>query len=140
MLALATRAQKDAALEAMAQALLDGTDRVLAANAEDVAAAEETDTPAHLVDRLRLDRDRVAAMAAGLRDVAGLPDPVGEVLRGSTLPNGLELRQVRVPVRRRRRDLRGPAQRHRRRRGHLPQERQRRAAARLVERAALEHR
>jgi glutamate-5-semialdehyde dehydrogenase len=97
VLALATRAQKDGALEAMAQALLDGTDRVLAANAEDVAAAVETDTPAHLVDRLRLDRDRVRAMAAGLRDVARLPDPVGEVLRGSTLPNGLELRQVRVP-------------------------------------------
>jgi glutamate-5-semialdehyde dehydrogenase len=97
VLALATRAQKDLALEAMAQALLDGADRVLAANAEDVATAEETDTPAHLVDRLRLDRERVAAMAQGLRDVAGLPDPVGEVLRGSTLPNGLELRQVRVP-------------------------------------------
>jgi glutamate-5-semialdehyde dehydrogenase len=97
VLALATRAQKDAALEAMAQALLDGADRVLAANAEDVAAAEETDTPAHLVDRLRLDRDRVRAMATGLRDLARLPDPVGEVLRGSTLPNGLELRQVRVP-------------------------------------------
>jgi glutamate-5-semialdehyde dehydrogenase len=97
VLALATRAQKDLALEAMAQALLDGADRVLAANAEDVATAEETDTPAHMVDRLRLDRERVAAMAQGLRDVAGLPDPVGEVLRGSTLPNGLELRQVRVP-------------------------------------------
>ena len=97
VLALATRAQKDGALEAMAQALLDSADRVLAANAADVATAEETDTPAHLVDRLRLDRDRVASMARGLRDVAGLPDPVGEVLRGSTLPNGLELRQVRVP-------------------------------------------
>ena len=81
-----TRAQKDGALEAMAQALLDSADRVLAANAADVATAEETDTPAHLVDRLRLDRDRVASMARGLRNVAGLPDPVGEVLRGSTLP------------------------------------------------------
>jgi glutamate-5-semialdehyde dehydrogenase len=97
VLALATRARKDAALEAMARALLAETDRVLAANAEDVTAAEQVDTPAHLVDRLRLDHDRVAAMARGLRDVAGLPDPVGEVLRGSTLPNGLELRQVRVP-------------------------------------------
>ena len=96
-LALATRATKDAALEAMASALLDGTDRILAANAEDVAAAEQTGTPTHLIDRLRLDADRVAAMAQGLRDVARLPDPVGEVLRGSTLPNGLELRQVRVP-------------------------------------------
>jgi glutamate-5-semialdehyde dehydrogenase len=50
-----------------------------------------------MIDRLRLDEKRVEGMAAGLRDVAGLPDPVGEVVRGSTLPNGLELRQVRVP-------------------------------------------
>ena len=98
VLALATRADKDAALEAMAQALLDATDRVLAANGEDVAAAEAAGTPAHLIDRLQLDSDRVAAMAQGLREVAGLPDPVGEVLRGSTLANGLELRQVRVPL------------------------------------------
>jgi glutamate-5-semialdehyde dehydrogenase len=97
VLALTTRAAKDAALEAMANALLDETDRVLAANADDVAAAEDAGTDAHLIDRLRLDSSRVAAMAQGLRDVAGLPDPVGEVLRGSTLPNGLELRQIRVP-------------------------------------------
>jgi glutamate-5-semialdehyde dehydrogenase len=97
VLALATRSDKDAALEAMAQALLDETERVLAANAEDVAAAEDAGTPSHLIDRLRLDSRRVAGMAQGLRDMAGLPDPVGEVLRGSTLANGLELRQVRVP-------------------------------------------
>jgi glutamate-5-semialdehyde dehydrogenase len=97
VLALATRAAKDAALEVMAQALLDDTDRILAANAEDVSAAEDAGTAPHLIDRLRLDSGRVAAMAQGLRDVALLPDPVGEVLRGSTLPNGLELRQVRVP-------------------------------------------
>ena len=97
VLALATRSDKDAALEAMAQALIDGADRILAANAEDVAAAEAAGTAAHLIDRLRLDSSRVAAMAQGLREVAGLPDPVGEVLRGSTLANGLELRQVRVP-------------------------------------------
>ncbi|HET6167903.1 MAG TPA: glutamate-5-semialdehyde dehydrogenase [Marmoricola sp.] len=97
VLALATRAGKDAALLAMADALVDGTDQILSANAEDVAAAEDAGTPAHLIDRLRLDSSRVAAMADGLRQVAGLPDPVGEVLRGSTLANGLELRQVRVP-------------------------------------------
>ncbi|MGZ4436781.1 MAG: glutamate-5-semialdehyde dehydrogenase [Nocardioides sp.] len=96
-LALATRATKDAALHAMADALLAGTSDVLAANARDVAAAESAGTSASLVDRLRLDEGRVAAMAQGLRDVAGLPDPVGEVVRGSTLANGLELRQVRVP-------------------------------------------
>jgi len=96
-LALAPRARKDAALHAMADALLAGTAGVLAANAEDVAAAEAAGTPAAIIDRLRLDEGRVAGMADGLRQVAGLPDPVGEVVRGSTLANGLELRQVRVP-------------------------------------------
>ncbi|MGH3365363.1 MAG: glutamate-5-semialdehyde dehydrogenase [Nocardioidaceae bacterium] len=96
-LALATRGQKDAALRAMADALVAATPEVLAANAEDVSAAEAAGTPAAIIDRLRLDESRVAAMADGLRDVAALPDPVGEVVRGSTLANGLELRQVRVP-------------------------------------------
>ena len=96
-LALATRATKDAALHAMADALLARTGDILAANARDVDAAESGGTPAAIVDRLRLDESRVAGMAEGLRDVAGLTDPVGEVVRGSTLANGLELRQVRVP-------------------------------------------
>ena len=96
-LALATRASKDAALSAMADALVAATDAVLAANAEDVEAARAGGTPDAMVDRLRLDAGRVVAMAGGLRDVAALPDPVGEVVRGSTLANGLELRQLRVP-------------------------------------------
>jgi glutamate-5-semialdehyde dehydrogenase len=96
-LALATRATKDAALHAMADALVAHTDAVLAANAEDVSAARASGTPDALIDRLMLDAGRVAGMADGLRDVAALPDPVGEVVRGSTLANGLELRQVRVP-------------------------------------------
>ncbi len=96
-LALATRATKDAALHAMADALETELATVLEGNATDVAAAEEAGVSAALVDRLRLDEGRVRAMADGLRDVAGLPDPVGEVVRGSTLANGLELRQVRVP-------------------------------------------
>jgi glutamate-5-semialdehyde dehydrogenase len=96
-LALATRAAKDAALHAMAGALLERAPALLAANADDVAAAEAEGTPPQVVDRLRLTDDRLAGMAQGLRDVAGLPDPVGEVVRGSTLANGLELRQVRVP-------------------------------------------
>jgi len=96
-LALVTRGQKDAALRAMADALVAATPEVLAANAQDVAAAEAAGTPLAIIDRLRLDESRVAAMADGLRDVAALPDPVGEVVRGSTLANGLELRQVRVP-------------------------------------------
>ncbi|MGH3330477.1 MAG: glutamate-5-semialdehyde dehydrogenase [Nocardioidaceae bacterium] len=96
-LALATRATKDAALTAMADALDSGTSEVLAANARDVEAATAAGTPGAIIDRLRLDASRVAGMADGLRGVAGLPDPVGEVVRGSTLANGLELRQVRVP-------------------------------------------
>ncbi len=101
-LARASRADKDRALLAMARALLDAEVQVLVANAEDLAGAESSaateGTGAHLVDRLRLDTQRVAAMAAGLRQVADLPDPVGEVVRGVTLPNGLELRLRRVPL------------------------------------------
>jgi glutamate-5-semialdehyde dehydrogenase len=88
------RAAKDKALLAMADALVAHTATVLEANARDVA--RDADNP--LIDRLRLDETRVAAMADGLRQVAQLPDPVGEVLRGSTLANGLQLRQVRVPM------------------------------------------
>jgi glutamate-5-semialdehyde dehydrogenase len=93
-LAPTTRAVKDAALLAMADALEAATAEVLEANAADVA--RDPDNP--LVDRLRLDEGRIAGMADGLRQVAKLPDPVGEVVRGSTLPNGLTLRQVRVPM------------------------------------------
>jgi glutamate-5-semialdehyde dehydrogenase len=96
-LALATRAQKDRALLAMADALVAAHDDLLCANAEDVVRAEAGGTAPNIVDRLRLTPERLAAMAQGLRDVAALPDPVGEVVRGSTLANGLELRQVRVP-------------------------------------------
>jgi glutamate-5-semialdehyde dehydrogenase len=96
-LALATRAQKDAALLAMAEALLARGPELLEANARDVARAEADGTPANIVDRLRLSLQRLEDMARGLREVAGLPDPVGEVVRGGTLANGLELRQVRVP-------------------------------------------
>ncbi len=78
----------------MADALEAAAGPILEANAADVA--RDPDNP--LVDRLRLDEKRIAAMADGLRQVAGLPDPVGDVVRGSTLPNGLQLRQVRVPL------------------------------------------
>jgi glutamate-5-semialdehyde dehydrogenase len=91
------RAAKDAALHAMADALLDATEAILAANALDVAAGRDTGLAEAMIDRLALDAGRVDAMAQGLRDVAALPDPVGEVLRGYTQPNGLEIRQVRVP-------------------------------------------
>ncbi len=98
VLATASRATKDAALRAMADALVARTPEIVEANADDVARAREAGTPDHIIDRLRLDAARVEAMADGLRDVAGLPDPVGEVVRGTVLPNGLELRQVRVPL------------------------------------------
>ena len=97
-LALLSRADKDAALHAMADALAAATDDVLAANARDVARGRASGLSGALVDRLTLTADRVAAMADGLRELAVLPDPVGEVVRGYTLPNGLELRQVRVPM------------------------------------------
>jgi len=89
---------KDAALRAMAQALEAGVDEVLAANALDLDAARAAGAGDAQLDRLALTPARVTAMADGLRHVATLPDPVGEVVRGSTLPNGLELRQVRVPL------------------------------------------
>jgi glutamate-5-semialdehyde dehydrogenase len=92
------RAAKDHALRAMADALVAHADDVLAANAEDVARGRASGLSESLIDRLSLDAVRVEAMADGLRQVAGLPDPVGEVLRGSTLPNGLQLKQVRVPL------------------------------------------
>ena len=92
------RRTKDAALHAMADALVAATDEVLAANARDVAAARADGTSDTMLDRLALTAERVAAMADGLRDVAALPDPVGDVVRGYTVPNGLRIEQVRVPL------------------------------------------
>jgi glutamate-5-semialdehyde dehydrogenase len=89
---------KDHALCVAADAIVANTDRVLAANAEDLRVARTVNTPTAMIDRLALDAKRVEGIAAGLRQVAGLPDPVGEVLRGYTLPNGLALRQQRVPL------------------------------------------
>jgi glutamate-5-semialdehyde dehydrogenase len=97
-LAVRTRAAKDAALLAMAQALEDRTAEVLSANQDDVARAEAAGTPTALIDRLRLSERRITAMADGLRQVAGLADPVGEVVRGFRLLNGLEVQQIRVPL------------------------------------------
>ncbi len=97
-LALLTRAAKDAALRAMADALEAHSAQVVQANAEDVERARAAGTSESLVDRLALTEARVTAMADGLRQVAALPDPVGDVIRGFTLPNGLEVRQVRVPL------------------------------------------
>ena len=97
-LATATRATKDAALHAMADALVAADGEIVSANAVDLERGQAAGLSAGLLDRLTLTPARVAAIADALREVAGLPDPVGEVVRGSTLPNGLRLRQVRVPM------------------------------------------
>ena len=96
---LATTASgvKDAGLEAIARAVESGADRILPANELDLANGRESGLSAGLQDRLKLDEARLAGLAAAVRDVIALPDPVGEVLRGSTLPNGVQLSQVRVP-------------------------------------------
>ena len=98
VLASASTADKDAALQACAAALVEATDAILAANAIDVESAQERGMSATVIDRLRLDAGRVESMAGGLRQVAGLADPVGEVLDGWVRPNGLRISRVRVPL------------------------------------------
>ncbi|MCE6993611.1 glutamate-5-semialdehyde dehydrogenase [Saccharothrix sp. S26] len=97
-LVLATRESKDAALHEMASALRTRAAEVLEANAKDLEAGRAAGLAQGLLDRLALTEARVEGVAQGLETVAGLPDPIGEVLRGSILPNGLELKQVRVPM------------------------------------------
>ncbi|MFD8961865.1 aldehyde dehydrogenase family protein, partial [Streptomyces anulatus] len=92
------RAAKDDALLAIADALEVRTSEIVEANAKDVERAREAGTSEGIIDRLTLTPERIRAIAADVRDVAALPDPVGEVVRGSTLPNGIDLRQVRVPL------------------------------------------
>lgn len=98
VLATLTTEAKNRALHAAADAVLAAADLVLAANAEDIGAARAAGTAEAMIDRLALNPQRLDGIAAGLRQVAGLPDPVGQVLRGSTLPNGLQIRQQRVPL------------------------------------------
>ncbi len=97
-LAALDRSAKDRALRAIADALEARVDEVLAANALDVEAGREAGLSTALMDRLRLDERRIAGIAQGVRDIAALPDPVGEVVDGGRLPNGLELRRERVPL------------------------------------------
>ncbi|MGA2758001.1 MAG: glutamate-5-semialdehyde dehydrogenase [Solirubrobacteraceae bacterium] len=89
---------KNAALEAVARALEASVDEILDANALDVAAARDAGISAALIDRLTLDRRRIEAMAAGVREVAALADPVGELLEELRRPDGLTIRKVRVPL------------------------------------------
>jgi glutamate-5-semialdehyde dehydrogenase len=96
-LSSAARATKDAALLAMADALAKSETAILEANERDVAHAAANGTSEALIDRLRLSPDRIAGMVEGLRELAALPDPVGDVVRGWTNANGVQVRQVRVP-------------------------------------------
>ncbi|MCA1942955.1 MAG: glutamate-5-semialdehyde dehydrogenase, partial [Yonghaparkia sp.] len=96
-LATLTTARKNAALEAIAAAIEDAVPAIIAANADDLERGQATGLSAGLLDRLRLDEARIRALAAAVRDVVALPDPVGVVVRGSRLPNGLQLSEVRVP-------------------------------------------
>jgi glutamate-5-semialdehyde dehydrogenase len=98
VLATVSTAAKDAALLAAADLLVERTDDLLAANAEDVGREQAAGAPATVVDRLRLSAARVEGMAGGLRQVAALADPVGEVTEGWTRPNGLRIAKVRVPL------------------------------------------
>ncbi len=97
-LAPLTRQAKDQALLAMADALSAQVARIVEVNASDLERARAAGTPAGLIDRLTLNEDRIGGIAGGLRQVAALPDPVGEVVAGYTLPNGLRVSQVRVPL------------------------------------------
>jgi glutamate-5-semialdehyde dehydrogenase len=97
-LALLDTAVKDRALEAIAAALGDRLEEILAANARDMQAGVEADIGEALLDRLRLDEQRVAGIAQAVREIVALPDPVGEVIDGWRLPNGLDVRRVRVPL------------------------------------------
>jgi glutamate-5-semialdehyde dehydrogenase len=98
ILATASTATKDAALLAAADLLVERSDDLLAANAADVAREQAAGVTATVLDRLRLTTGRIEQMAGGLRQVAGLPDPVGDITEGWVRPNGLRIRKVRVPL------------------------------------------
>jgi glutamate-5-semialdehyde dehydrogenase len=97
-LASATTAAKDRALNGIATALVERSDGVLTANGRDLKAARADGLGEHIVDRLELNPARLAQIASDVRNVAALPDPVGEVIESRTLPNGLELERRRVPL------------------------------------------
>ena len=96
-LATATTAQKNDALEQIAHALETNQDRIILANAEDLDRGRESGMSQGLLDRLVLDERRIAGLAQAVRDIIALPDPVGDSVRGSRLPNGVVIQQVRVP-------------------------------------------
>ncbi|MBB6022628.1 glutamate-5-semialdehyde dehydrogenase [Paenibacillus sp. JGP012] len=93
-----TTEQKNAALRIMADALIAQSEEIIAANAEDLDRGREQGTPESMLDRLALNKERIAGIAEGLRQIAELPDPVGEVLETFTRPNGLHIEKLRVPI------------------------------------------
>ena len=97
-LAQLNREVKDNALISMAQALIANSDKITKANQVDVEKAKSTGTDAAIVDRLTLNTERIKEVSQGLLDIAKLPDPIGEVIRGWVQPNGLEIEQKRVPM------------------------------------------
>ncbi|MEY4319265.1 MAG: hypothetical protein RL378_369, partial [Actinomycetota bacterium] len=97
VLAQTSTTVKNQALTAIADALLTNSDRIVTANAHDLNLSRSDGMAEGLLDRLQLTTERVEGLARAVRDIAALPDPIGEVLGGSTLPNGLHLTQVRVP-------------------------------------------
>ncbi|MDB6171837.1 MAG: proA [Chthoniobacteraceae bacterium] len=98
VLARTSSEQKNRALLAMADELVNAADTILVENARDVAKATADGLSGAMLDRLKLDAGRVGKIAAGIREVAALPDPVGEVIKEWTRPNGLEISKVRVPI------------------------------------------
>src|SRR5471032_3264737 len=95
-LAKLSRARKDAALVAMADSLLAGVSKIIEANERDVSRAVAKGLAGPMLDRLRLDVDRVMSMSHQIRDVAALPDPCGEILKAWTRPNGIQISKIRV--------------------------------------------
>ncbi|MGI9408134.1 MAG: glutamate-5-semialdehyde dehydrogenase, partial [Hyphomicrobiaceae bacterium] len=98
VLATASPETKNTALQAMARDLRDASNELISANAMDLGAARTANKPAAFIDRLALDADRIEAMAKSLEDIAGLDDPVGEVIASWDRPNGLQIERVRQPI------------------------------------------
>lgn len=98
VLSVSSTAERHAALEQIALTLENNVEQILEANNEDIEKAREKGTAEGLIDRLRLTEERVRSIAQAVRDVVSLPDPVGEIVEGRRLPNGIQLSQVRVPM------------------------------------------
>lgn len=97
-LAVSDAAQRNAALEAIASSVLANEAKILAANELDIAAARQSGLDEHVIDRMVLNHDRIAAMADACREIAAMPDPIGEGLEERTMPNGLQIQRISVPL------------------------------------------